>query len=175
MAKGGYQGHRTAFGHGNPTELQVRTWALVQQTGSQIEAARILGCTQGAIQSSMKGYQHAMGLTGPLPGARVYATGVRRGEGTIGQLKGRIATLEAERDEARAALEAERLDRDAEVQRLTERIAVLTLAAGPWTEVHRKLDLLIARPTVIAPPTHRRQADGGIGGKRERKALGVAS
>ena len=160
---------RIAFGHGNPTALQVRTWELVEQTGSQIETARILGTTQGAVQSSMKGYQHAMGLTGPLPGARIYATGVRRGEGTIGQLKGRIAALEAERDEARAALEAIQQEHEAEVQRLTERIAALALAAGPWTEVHRKLDAILARPTVMAAPTHRRQADGGIGGKRERR------
>lgn len=170
-AKGGYQRHRSAFGHGMPTDLQTSTWALVEQTGSQTEAARILGCSQGAVQSSMRGYQHAMGLTGPLPGARVYRTGIKRGEGPWATLRGRVTELEAERDTLRAELDAIQQDHDAEVQRLTERIAALTLAAGPWTDVHRKLDAILARPTVMAAPTHRRQSDGGIGGKRERRGM----
>ena len=160
---------RIAFGHGNPTALQRRAWDLVQQTGSQIEAARLMGQSQGSLQSHMRGYQHAMGLTGPLPGARVYRSGVRRGEGVVGSLRARVAELERERDEARAALVAEQRANEQALHDLLARIADLQEQAHPWVSIHAKLDALMARPSGAPVVTHRRIRDGGVGGKRERR------
>lgn len=169
MPRGEYVRDRMQPGHGKPTEIQRRTWEVVQETGSQLEACRILGKSQGAIQSALFGYQHAMGLTGKLPGARVYRTGVRRGEGTIGQLRERVAVLERERDAAVATLEAERTEHRDELLGLMKRIAALEEQARPWAAIHAKLDQLLKRPAGPIVPTHRRLSDGGVGGKRERR------
>ena len=170
--RGGYQGHRTTLGHGHVTDLQRATWELVQSTGSQIEAARILGRTQGAVQSAMHGYMFAMGMEGPLPGARVYRTGIKRGDGPWAQARARIRELEANVARLEAELAACQDAHDADIARFAERIADLTEQAHPWAEVGRKLDALLARPSgVVFQPDHRRVKDGGRSVKAQRKAL----
>lgn len=82
-----------------------------------------------------------------------------------------LAEMTAERDALRAQLEAERLDREQELVRLTKRIADLAEQAHPWVAVHAKLDALLKRPAGITPITHRRVKDGGVGGKRERRGV----
>lgn len=170
--RGGYNGHRIAFGHGHVTELQQRTWDLVAQTGSQTEAARILGRTQGAVQSAMQGYQFAMGITGPLPGARVYRNGVKRGTGPWAQARARIAELEADVARLESELDAAVDVHRADLLRLMERIADLTEQAHPWASIGAKLDTLLARPAgVVFQPDHRRVRDGGTPVRQQRKAL----
>lgn len=70
------------------------------------------------------------------------------------------------------AKEARRLVRSlsAEVERLSQENEALRLAAQPWVAVHAKLDALLKRPTGIPVVTHRRIADGGVGGRRERRS-----
>lgn len=52
-----------------PTLKQQQAWDLVAEQGlTQVEAARKLQVTQAGVQDRLRGYQRAMGLTGPLPG-----------------------------------------------------------------------------------------------------------
>ena len=52
-----------------PTLKQQEAWDLVTEGGlTQVEAAQRLGVTQAGVQSRLRGYMDAMGLTGPLPG-----------------------------------------------------------------------------------------------------------
>lgn len=163
---------RAVFGHGRPTDLQRRTWDLVQSTGSQTEAARILGRTQAAVQSAMRGYQFAMGLTGRLPGARVYRNGTKRGTGPWSQARARIAELESQNARLEAELDAAVAAHQADLLRLMDRIADLSEQAQPWVAVHAKLDAILARPVGGSfQPDHRRVADGGRTVKAQRKAL----
>ena len=85
------------------------------------------------------------------------------------ELRRALAVVTRERDEARAALVAEQRANEAAVSDLLERIAELTAEAHPWVSVHAKLDAILARPFGAPVVTHRRRADGGVGGKRERR------
>lgn len=152
---------------GQPTEKQREAWEAVERLGSQIAAAKELGISQGGLQSRMRGYQRAMGIVGDLPGmlepVRHYST---RGTGQVAQLRQRVRELEAELGQQQAVNSA-----------LLQRIAELELLAHPWAAVHQKLDVILARSTAPAVPaviTHRRRADGGVGGKTEAKARRVA-
>lgn len=51
-----------------PTARQQLVWDAVQEHGTQVAAAKALGCSQGAIQSGLAGYMKAMGMKGDLPG-----------------------------------------------------------------------------------------------------------
>lgn len=52
-----------------PTELQGQAWDLVTKAGmTQVQAAAHLGISQGGLQSRLRGYQKATGISGPLPG-----------------------------------------------------------------------------------------------------------
>lgn len=172
MPRGTYHRANSLPGHGRPTAKQREAWAAVERTGSQVEAATAIGISQGAIQTRLRGYQHAMGIKGRLPGARVYKNGVTRGTGPWAQLRAMIALLEAEVERLTRELEAERSTFDQERERLTETIAALTEQAHPWVAVHAKLERIERAVTrTPVPVTHRRQADGGVGGRAERKAL----
>ncbi len=155
-------------GHGDPTALQREAWETVQRLVTQKAAAEHLGIHQGTLQSRMQGYAHAMGITGPLPGARQYARG-KRGTGQIATLRAEIATLQEQLAAANAALEAEQRAHEAAIHGLLERVADLHAQAHPWIAVHAKLDAIMARPFGAPVVTHRRRADGGAGGKREHR------
>ena len=172
MPRGTYHRANSLPGHGRPTAKQREAWEAVERTGSQIEAAAAIGISQGAIQTRLRGFQHAMGITGRLPGARVYKNGVTRGTGPWAQLRATIARLEAEVERLTGELEAERSTFDQDRERLTETIAALTEQAHPWVAVHAKLDAILARPTGVAfAPDHRRVSDGGRTVKDQRRAL----
>lgn len=148
---------------GQPTDKQREAWEAVARLGTQLAACREIGIHQGSLQTRMRGYQRAMGLTGDLPGLideRIAMTQRKpKGEGQVSRL----------RHELRVALA-----RIAELETanaiLTERVADLDARAHPWTAIHAKLDALLARKPSPAVVTHRRIKDGGVGGKRERKA-----
>lgn len=153
---------RLVAGHRNPTVKQREAWDAVWRLGSQLAACAELGISQGAIQTRLTGYMRAMGIEGGgTPGASRHPTGT----GVVGRLR----TTIAERDATIAALESDLATQMAVNTALLDRIAELEISAHPWAAVHEKLDRLMARPVVMAAPTHRRQADGGIGGRQERK------
>lgn len=86
----------------------------------------------------------------------------------------RLDDIKARVEAATPRAEVAGLERQLEGQQaantaLLARIAELELLAHPWAAIHAKLDQLLARPIGPAMPTHRRIADGGVGGKRERK------
>lgn len=147
-----------------PTEIQQRCWDALHEHRSVSAAARALGMTSWAVRGACQAYMVNLGMEGPLPFTKVYAQ--KAESHLVRQLRDRIAELEDQ-------LEAERLDREQELLRLTGRIADLTELAHPWVAVHQKLDKLLARPAGVAVVTHRRQADGGVGGKRERRRMAI--
>lgn len=149
--------------HGKPTAKQREAWEAVERFGSQIAAIHVLGISQGAIQTRLNGYMRAMGIEGVgTPGASRHPTGT----GVVGRLRATVAERDATIDQLTADLATQ-----VDVNRtLLDRIAELQAEAHPWAAIHHKLDLILARPVVMAAPTHRRQADGGIGGRQERKA-----
>ena len=155
-------------GHGNPTALQREAWETVERLGTQKAACAELDVRQAALQGRMAGYQHAMGLTGPLPGVKVYGPRVARGTGLTATLRATIASLEADVER----LTMLRAEDTAEIHALQERIVALEADARPWVAIHAKLDALAARPsgTVIFQPSHRRVADGGQPVREQRKA-----
>lgn len=146
------------FGHGNPTALQREAWEAVARLGTQGAACALLGVTQSILQERMRGYQRAMGLTGPLPGVKVYGPRVKRGTGQLATLKATIAALEADL--------AKQMDVNAA---LLERVAELEIEAAPWAAIHAKLDAIMARPSGIFQPDHRRVADGGRTIKEQKR------
>lgn len=159
--------HPVPAGHGNPTALQREAWETVERLGSQKAACAELHVRQAALQGRMAGYQRAMGLTGPLPGVKVYGPRVARGTGLTATLRATIASLETDVER----LTMLRAEDTAEIHALQERIVDLTEQAREWPEVHRKLDAILARPTgVIFQPDHRRVSDGGTPVKAQRKA-----
>jgi hypothetical protein len=173
LTRGSYLRQNSTPGHGRPTAKQREAWQAVERTGSQIEAAAAIGISQGALQTRMHGYQRAMGTTGRLPGARVYANGVTRGTGPWAQLRATVAAHEA----TIASLEAEHAARivelEAEVARLHAVIADLEAEARPWVAVHARLERIerAVGSRVAFVPDHRRVSDGGRSVKEQRKAL----
>jgi len=140
-----------------PTEVQQRCWAELHRQRSVSAAARALGMSSWAVRGACQAYMTNMGLEGPLPFTKVYA---RKDESNlVRQLRERIAELEAQ-----VAI------RDRTIAGRDEMIHELRAAAQPWVSVHAKLDALLKRPTGIPVVTHRRIADGGVGGRRERRS-----
>lgn len=152
---------------GEPTEKQRAAWEAVERLGAQIAAAHELGIHQGSLQSRLRGYQRAMGIVDALPGLtdghQAHRAMTPRGAGRVSQLRGQLYEAQAEARDLRKR-----------VARLEARIADLEERAAPFAEVHRKLAAIeraiLARPAVPVI-THRRQADGGVGGKMERRRV----
>lgn len=157
----------TRTGPEHVTERQRRCWEALNRYRSVRAAADALGMSGFSLRDACEAYMRHMGMDGPLPFTKVYRSRATGQE--LADAHRRIEQLTIERDEALAALDAEREDRERELLRLTQRIADLAEQAHPWVEVHAKLDRLLARPAVVAAPTHRRIKDGGVGGKRERR------
>lgn len=97
-------------------------------------------------------------------GGRPRGSGPREKPMPADEARLRVRTLTAELEQQRAVNEA-----------LLARIAELEIAAHPWVAVHAKLDALLARPSGATVITHRRQADGGVGGRKERRAAKAAA
>lgn len=147
------------------TPVQQRCWDALHEHRSVKAAADALGMTTWAVRSACQAYMVNMGMEGPLPFTKVYA---RKDESLlVRQLRERIAELEE-------LLASEREDREREIVRLTQRMADLAEQAQPWAAVHQKLDRILARPVGAIVPTHRRRADGGVGGKREARPRPMA-
>ena len=139
---------------GPPTERQARAWAALQEHRSVPKAAAAMGVEPANLREACRTYMRKTGMEGPLPFVGKYT----RKPGRCPQHDATIARLQQERDDAVAQADA-----------LRDLIADLERQAHPWVEVHRKLDALLKRPAGVTTITHRRVADGGVGGKRERK------
>lgn len=140
-----------------PTQRQREAWEALHRHQNVRSAADALGITPYGVREACEAYMRNAGIDGPMPFVRVYRS----------RLVGR------ELEDARREVEAARAERDSLREQLEEartEIALLRLAAHPWVEVHARLERIeraVSRPTVV---THRRLADGGIGGRRERRA-----
>lgn len=151
-----------------PTPRQRQVWEAVERLGTQTAAARSLLITQGAVQSALKGYAAAMGIEGPLPGARVYPPERReqlRSAVRVPRGTGPVATLR--RELAEAQMRVVRLED--RLARLEEENEELRAAAAPFARLEAKLDQLLARPAIVA--SSRRITDGGEGEKHQRRRL----
>lgn len=151
------------------TDRQRRCWEALNRYRSVRAAADALGMSGFSLRDACEGYMRNMGMEGPLPFTKVYRSRLTGQE--LAEAHRRIDQLTIERDEALAALDAERADREQELVRLTRRIADLAEQAHPFVALHAKLDALLARPAGVTPITHRRIKDGGVGGKRERRGV----
>jgi hypothetical protein len=132
-----------------PTAHEQACWDALHEHRSTARAARALGKSTAAVRVGVLAYMSKKGLDGPIP----Y---------TIPRNATRAEDLRSARIEAERLRERVRL-LEAENARLRE-------LAHPWVAVHAKLDAILARPSAVAV-THRRIADGGQGGRAERKAL----
>lgn len=138
-----------------PTEREHRAWEALHEHKGVANAARALGLDPANVRGACREYMRKMGIEGPMPFVGTYT----RRAGICPQHDRTIATL----TEDNVRLERENAA-------LLERIAALTIEAHPWTAVHAKLDALLKRPAGVTPITHRRIADGGTGGKKERRS-----
>ena len=141
-----------------PTALQRQCWEALNTYRSVRAAADALGMYPFAVRDAATRYQQHAGIPGPLPFTKLYRSRIAGQE--LADARSRIAQLEAERASLVKQLDAAR-----------ETIADLQQQAHPWVAVHAKLDRLLARPTAIPDVTHRRIADGGIGGRQERRRV----
>lgn len=135
------------------TAHEQRCWDALHEHRGTAAAARALGVTAPAVRQAAQSYMAKHGIDGPIPF-------------TIP----RNATRGRDLADARAEIEALR----ARVEKLEAENARLREAAHPWVAVHAKLDALLNRPQAVPVVTHRRVADGGVGGKRERKPRPMA-
>lgn len=140
-----------------PTPHEQRCWDALHEHRSYSAAAQSLGMETSSLRQAVKSYMRKVEHPGPPPFARPYNRKPLEDPVHVA-LQGRIDSL--------VATVAER---DATIERLRDRMADLEAAARPFAELHRKLDVLLARASSPAVVTHRRRADGGTGGKAERK------
>jgi hypothetical protein len=140
-----------------PTPLQQQCWDALHAHQSVKVAAAAIGMDQRNFRDSCEGYMRRAGIPGPMPFVKVYRT-AGSVDVEVGRLRAQVAGLEQQLDAQTAANTA-----------LQARVVELELLAHPWIAVHAKLDRILARPAGAPVVTHRRQADGGAGGKRERR------
>jgi hypothetical protein len=134
-----------------PTATQTAAWEALQEAQSVSGAARLLGKNPEVVRSLIKAYMRNANIDGPVPFARHY-----RQQRTVELVVAdRVATLEAQVARLRARL-------DLTEQRLAESYRKRFADRDHYEAQLRAL----RRPT---PITHRRIADGGIGGKAERR------
>lgn len=152
-----------------PLEELRATYDEVVAAGSQRAVAKAHGWHQAKVKHRVESYMRATGMTGPPPGIISTEHSSRAALSHSGQ--GERAAWR--RDQARLREAQEALERAlAENRRLRDRVADLGGEVARWDALEAKLDTLLARPVGIAPVvSHRRQSDGGIGGKRERRGV----
>ena len=145
-----------------PTARQTEVYAAWERNGrSQMATARELGLSQGGVRSALIGYQHRSGTT------LFVDEPPRLSRPPIAQR--RLAAFRAEiraevQDELRSEFERAwnaRLDRASEAMDRANALA-------------SRLEQLLSRAEQAAVPvSHRRRADGGQGGRRERRRHGA--
>lgn len=133
-----------------PTARQTQVYELWEKLGNQGAAARELGITQGAVVSAIRGYRRNAGIDEPLPPT----TPIRR----------------------RTLTQREQLEAiGPELARLAEQGSAVPLAIETLSEridgLERQILQWTARQPVFVVPSHRRQADGGVGGREEARRL----
>lgn len=141
----------------NPTDRQRQCWEALNAHRNVRSAADSLGMAPYSLRDGAEAYMRKAGIPGPLPFTKVYRSRLAGQE--LEDARRRIAQLETEN----AALRGQ-------VDGLRAVNARLAAEARPWAGVHARLERIeraVTRPTVI---THRRVADGGMGGRRERRA-----
>lgn len=139
----------------NVTDHQRRCWDALHRHRNVRAAALELGINGYSLRDACEAYMRHMGLSGPMPFVKEY----RQRTDARELVETRASNARLSEENARLRLTIERLE---------ARIVDLEAMAHPWVGVHAKLDALLARPGPVAV-THRRQADGGVGGKRERR------
>ena len=156
-----------------PIEELRATFDEVVAAGSQRAVAKAHGWAQSKVKHRVESYMRAAGIDGPAPGIispehSHRATLSHSGQGD------RTAWR---KDQARLREAQEALERAlVENRRLRARIDDLEDRVDRWDRLEAKLDALLARPTVgPAVVTHRRVRDGGIGGRKERRAAKAAA
>ena len=131
-----------------PSIRQQLAWDLQQAGHSRTEIAERLGIGIDGVSRLLTAYRRNIGMQ------RTY------GKGTYA----RVTQLEGERD----ALAAE-------VARLRSELAPWESLTARLDAIEAKVDRLLARPVGPVTVTHRRVADGGVGGRRELRALREAA
>lgn len=131
------------------TDVQQRSWDAVQEHGTYRAAARALGVTQGAVQSGVAGYRQKLGIDAPPP-----RTAPSQRAALVNAIPERLDAIEAHLVE------------------IDEGIASLTSVAQGLRDLLRELNGRAPILLVERVATHRRQVDGGVGGKVERSGRG---
>lgn len=155
-----------------PIEELRATYDEVVAAGSQRAVARAHGWHQSKVKHRVESYMAAAGIEGPAPGIispehSHRATLSHSGQGD------RTAWR---KDQARLREAQEALERSlVENRRLRARVADLEEQVARWDRLEDKLDALLARPSSPTAITNRRIADGGVGGRKERRAAKAAA
>lgn len=148
-----------------PFEELEATYNEVVAAGSQRAVALAHGWHQAKVRHRVMSYMKHAGIEGDPPGI-VSKDHAQRGSMSHlgGGDRSALTALRAEHATALLRLEALETENAALRRRLEESEDI----RASFAALHRKLDRLLARqaPVVV---THRRQADGGIGGKAERR------
>lgn len=149
-----------------PIEDLRETYDEVVRVGSQREVANQRGWNQAKVRHRVLSYMRHAGIEGDPPGI-VSRTHAARGSlshsGQGARTLHRILAADLAAANARlAAVEAENTD-------LRERIADLEAIAARFDRIDAAIAALASRP--IGVVTHRRVKDGGVGGKRELRAI----
>lgn len=142
-----------------PTANETAAYEAVKRLGSYVAAAAELGKASAAVQSAMRVYIAKTGVEWPIHKRAAAGHGqsnrVRERTAAITAIPGRLDELEHQVAEL-VRLSGVILD---ETQHFGELLAAFTAR----------------QPVILAPardslqPTHRRIADGGIGGRREAR------
>lgn len=141
----------------NVTAHQRRCWETLHEHRNVRTAAMALGINGFSLRDACEAYMRHMGIEGPLPFVKEYRQRTDARE-----------LMEAKATAARLTEENARL-RD-HIDRMEERMGILTEQARPWVAVHARLERIEQAVTRPREVTHRRIKDGGVGGKRERAA-----
>lgn len=135
-----------------PTPRQIQVYEAVVRLGSQAAAALELGIPTGAVSSALTQYRLKTGAPHPNPD-RARPQGEHRVGLTLREAAGQLP---------------DRLDAvEARVSDLTASIDALARLAGELADEVRSF--VNRQPVVLqVMATHRRQADGGVGGRLEQ-------
>jgi tryptophan 2,3-dioxygenase len=145
----------------NVTDHQRRCWDALHRHRNVRTAALELGINGYSLRDACEAYMRHMGLSGPLPFVKEY----RQRTDARELVETRASNARLSEENARLRLTIERLE---------ARIVDLEAMAHPWVGVHARLERIERAVSVPRVVTHRRQADGGVGGKRERKPRPMA-
>ena len=149
-----------------PWEELEATYREVVATGSQRAVAQAHGWNQAKVRHRVLSYMRHAGIEGDPPGI-VSKDHAQRG--SMSHLGGgaRSALTALRDDHAATRLRLDALEDENRL--LRERLAEVEDIRSSFAALHRKLDALLARQAPTPLVTHRRLADGGVGGRRESR------